>query len=203
MICGVILAGGRSRRFGREKAAAEIGGVPMLWRVAGVLRPHVAALAINAGPGSWAAQFAAEAGLPLLPDTPGDPDGPLSGVRAGLAWAIAAGAEALVTAPCDTPYLPQDLVPRLVQGLPPAAGAAAARTVDGLQPLCALWRCDRLAAIHAVVAGSSHPAVHATLAALGAVEIDFEDARAFENINTPQDHARALCGQTNGNSSSQ
>jgi molybdopterin-guanine dinucleotide biosynthesis protein A len=191
MIYGVVLAGGRSVRFGREKASAEIDGRPMLARVADALGPHVDALAINAAPGSWAAGFAAEAGLPLLPDAPDDPDGPLSGVKAGLGWAVAAGAELLATAPCDTPFLPPDLVPRLARALTSEAGAAVARTADGLQSLCAVWRCDRLATLRAALAGGGHPAVRAVLADLEALEVGFDDARAFDNINTPGEHARA------------
>jgi molybdenum cofactor guanylyltransferase len=190
-IYGLVLAGGRSSRFGREKAAAEIDGRPMLARIAEGLAPHVAALGINAPPERWAARFAAEHGLPLLPDSPGDPDGPLSGVKAGMAWAKAAAAELLVTTPCDTPFLPPDLVPRLAQALTPAAGAATARTAEGLQPLCSLWRCDRLEAIQMALADGEHPAIRKVLADLGAVEVGFDDPRAFDNINTPQDYARA------------
>jgi molybdopterin-guanine dinucleotide biosynthesis protein A len=191
LIYGLILAGGRSSRFGREKAAAEIDGQPMLARIADGLAPHVAALAVNAPPERWAARFAAEHGLSLLPDDPGDPDGPLSGVKAGLAWAQAAGAELLMTTPCDTPFLPTDLVPRLLQALTPGAGAATARTAEGLQPLCALWRCDRLAAVKVALKDGEHPAIREVLANLSAVEVGFDDPRAFDNINTPQDYARA------------
>lgn len=191
MIYGLILAGGRSSRFGREKAAAVIGGRPLLACAASALHPHVAALAINAAPQRWAASFAAEAGWPLRPDAPGDPDGPLSGVKAGLTWACAAGAEALATAPCDTPFLPPDLVPRLTRALTAGAGAAVARTAEGLQPLCAIWRCDRLEMIRAALAKGEHPSVRATLADLDAVEVCFDDAHAFDNINTPEEHARA------------
>ncbi len=116
----------------------------------------------------------------------------MSGVKAGLAWARAAGAELLVSAPCDTPFLPADLVSRLAQALTPEAGAATARTTEGLQPLCTLWRCDRLEAVQAALAGGEHPAIRKVLAGLGAVEVGFDDARAFDNINTPQDLTNSL-----------
>ena len=189
MIFGLVLAGGRSRRFGREKAAALLDGTPMLAQVAGRLRPSVARLAINAPPGSWAAAWAAGHALPCLADRPDDPDGPLSGVRAGLAWAAAEGADLLATAPCDTPRLPADLIDRLAAALTPATGAAVARTPSGLQPLCTLWRCDGLAAVEAVLTGG-HPPMRLVLAGLGAVEVAFENPDAFANINTPKQHAR-------------
>ena len=190
MIYGVILAGGRSSRFGREKAAAEIDGQAMLARIAGVLTPHVCALAINAPPDRWAARFALEHGVALLPDAPGDPDGPLSGVKAGLAWASDGGANLLVTAPCDTPFLPDGLVSRLVDALTLGAGAAVARTVSGLQPLCAVWRCESLDVVRTALAQGEHPAIRAVLGSVDAVEVAFEDAAAFDNINTPEDYAR-------------
>ena len=50
-----------------------------------------------------------------LPDPPGSADGPLSGVLEGLRWATRMkGGEALVTAPCDTPFLPADYVRRMM-----------------------------------------------------------------------------------------
>jgi molybdopterin-guanine dinucleotide biosynthesis protein A len=191
VIWGVVLAGGRSTRLGSEKAALEIDGRPLLHHVVSALDPQVSALAINASPNRWAARFAAGAGLPLLTDAPGDPDGPLSGVKAGLAWAAAGGAELLATAPCDTPFLPHDLVPRLVGVLTEDAGAVVARTADGLQSLCAIWRCDRLDVLETALAEGRHPAIREMFAILGAVEVGFDDARAFHNINTPEDLARA------------
>jgi molybdenum cofactor guanylyltransferase len=191
VICGLILAGGRSSRFGREKAAAEIDGRAMLARVADRLAPHVAALAVNAPPDRWAARYAAEHGLLLLPDAPGDPDGPLSGVKAGLIWAQALGAELLATAPCDTPFLPTDLISRLVEALPEDAGAAMARTAEGRQPLCAVWRCTSVDLVRAALAQGEHPSIRSVLDELKVVEVGFEDPHAFDNINTPQDYARA------------
>jgi molybdopterin-guanine dinucleotide biosynthesis protein A len=191
LVYGLILAGGRSSRFGSEKAAAEIDGRPMLARIVATLQPNVAALAINAPPGRWASAFAVEHALPLLPGAPGDPDGPLSGVKAGLIWAAACGAELLVTTPCDTPFLPPDMVARLTQALTHRAGAAVACTDQGSQPLCAVWRRESLEAIQAALAGGEHPSIRKVLGALNTVEVHFDDPHAFDNINTPQDYARA------------
>ena len=179
MIGGLILAGGRSRRFGREKALAEIGGEPMIAWVARALCGATARLAISAPKVSLAAAFAAAHGFDWLGDAPEDVAGPLAGVRAGLRWAEAQGFGALATAPCDTPFLPDDLVRRLGAG--GTATPAVARTPRGPQPLCALWptailpRLDDLA---------GHPPMRAVLAQMGAVEVAFEDADAFANLNT-------------------
>jgi molybdopterin-guanine dinucleotide biosynthesis protein A len=57
--------------------------------------------------------------------------------------------------------------------------------------LCAIWRCDRLALVQASLAGGRHPSIRAMLADAGAVEADFDDPKAFDNINAPEDYARA------------
>ena len=188
VIFGLVLAGGRSRRFGREKAAVLLNGTPMLAHVVGRLRPSVARLAINARPIAGRAAWAAEHALPCLADRPGDPDGPLSGVRAGLAWAAAEGADLLATVPCDTPRLPADLVARLAAALTPATGAAVARTPSGPQPLCTLWRCDGLTAVEAVLTGG-HPPMRLVLVGLSAVEVAFENPDAFAK----HQHAEGTC----------
>lgn len=180
---GLVLAGGRSRRFGREKALAEVDGRPMIAAVAAVLARGCAAVAVNAPDGSGAAAFARAAGLELLPDTPGDPEGPLAGVRAGLLWAQSRGAGALVTAPCDTPFLPEDFVARLA-----AAGApAVAETAEGGQWLCALWGVDLLEPLGRRLAGGAHGPVHALLTEHGAARVAFDRPEAFANVNVPED----------------
>jgi molybdopterin-guanine dinucleotide biosynthesis protein A len=179
---GLVLAGGRSRRFGREKAMAELDGRPMIAAVADRLMRGCAAVAVNAPPGSGAAAWAAAHGFALAPDREGDPDGPLSGVRAGLAWARGQGGQWLVTAPCDTPFLPQDYVARLASGGAPAV----AETAEGGQWLCALWPVAALEPLERWLA-SGHGKVEAFLDACGAARVRFDDASAFANVNRPED----------------
>ncbi len=95
-------------------------------------------------------------------------------------------ADWLCTAPCDTPHLPADLVSRLAKHAD--SRGSVARTSDGLQPLCALWPVSVLDTKDRW-AGLTAP--RAALAAIGAVEVDFEDASAFANLNTPQEYAAA------------
>jgi molybdopterin-guanine dinucleotide biosynthesis protein A len=186
VICGLILAGGRSTRFGREKAMAELGGRPLLAWVADVLDPRAASLAVSAGAGSAAADYAGGRGWAVLEDLASDPPGPLAGIAAGLRWAAGLGAEALCTVPCDTPFLPGDLVERLVSV---GKGAAViARTEEGVEPLCALWP---LQALDIVRTWRGRPAPRDLLDAMKAVEVAFPDPAAFANLNTPQDYAAA------------
>ncbi len=188
-LAGLVLAGGRSSRFGSEKALAEMEGRPLLVHVLARLQPACAAVAVSARAGSGAAVLGVRLGLDLLHDDPLGPEGPLAGVRAGLAWAAVRGAEALVVAPCDAPFLPEDLVSRLAKGLE-GAKAAYAETVDGPQPLCSAWRVALLGDVEQALAGGKHPAVIGFLKSLGAAAIAFADARAFSNANRPDDLTR-------------
>lgn len=187
---GAILAGGRSRRFGSEKALAEIEGRPMIARVAEVLARGCRLVAVNAPPESAAAAWARTAGLPVLPDPADAPDGPLAGLVAALGWAVEEGADLLATAPCDTPWLPEDVTQRLLDGLSPGAGVAFAANADGLQPLCAIWRTSRRRDLLGLMAGGRHPPVRAAAAALNGVAVDFPDPEAFANVNRPEDLRR-------------
>jgi molybdopterin-guanine dinucleotide biosynthesis protein A len=192
-VYGLVLAGGRSSRFGREKAAAEVAGRPMIAWVLDVLAPACAEVAINARPGAQASAFAQRAGCVILTDDPRDPEGPLAGVRAGLAWAHAHGADALATAPCDTPFLPADFVARLLHGWSPGDGARVAVSPEGLAPLCALWPISAaLDLIGDTLTAGRHPPIRRVLEALRAERIAFPDPRAFDNLNTLDDYAAAI-----------
>jgi molybdopterin-guanine dinucleotide biosynthesis protein A len=188
VIGGLILAGGRSTRFGGEKAVAPYLGRPLIAHVRDVLAP-CAAVAVSARDDSGAAAWAAVQGLDVLHDPPGAPDGPLSGLREGLRWARRRGAPLLATAPCDMPRLPEDLVPRLEAALRAhPGGGAVAETEDGLQPLVALWQvAPALQALEGQMQGGAHPPVRDLLAAVDGVRLRFAPAWLFANVNAPQD----------------
>lgn len=186
-VLGVVIAGGRSVRFGGEKAAAELAGRPLLLWAVRRLQGSCAAVAVNTRPGTLAEALAQAQGLPLLQDTPGDAAGPLAGVKVGLAWAQGLGARALAVSPCDAPLLPDDLFVRLIEAAGP--GAAMAQTADGHQPLCAVWPVSALPQVTAALAGQAHPPTWRLLESLGAVRVQFADAGAFANVNTREDLA--------------
>ena len=186
---GLVLAGGRSRRFGAEKATAVWEGAPLVGWAARALLQGCGRVAVNAPEGSGAAEFARAHGLDLLPDPPALPDGPLAGVLAGLAWLERGAGDVLVTAPCDAPRLPGDLAARLIAGLEGGAPAAYARSPARAHPLCAAWRPDAAPALARALAGGDHPPVRRVLEALGAAPVDFPHDAAFANVNTPDDLA--------------
>ena len=187
-IAGVVIAGGRSVRFGGEKAAALLGERPLLLWAAERLQRTCRVVAVNARAGTEAESLAQGAGLTVLHDDTGDATGPLAGVKVGLRWARNLGMHSLAVSPCDVPLLPDDLFSRLIEAA--RGGAAMAVTADGRQPLCALWPVAALDAVSAALAGGAHPPTWQVLESVGAVPVKFEDGAAFANVNTREDLAR-------------
>jgi len=192
MLAGVVLSGGRSLRFGGEKAAALLAGRPLLMWAALRLQRTCAAVAVNTRQGTQAESLARAAGLPVLFDAAGDAAGPLAGVKAGLLWAQERGARSLAVSPCDAPLLPEDLFLHLAEAA--GSGAAMAETADGPQPLCAVWPVNALAALSEALAGGAHPATWRMLESLGARRVRFTATEAFANLNTRADLERVAEG---------
>lgn len=190
----LILAGGLSRRMGRDKASADLAGKPMIARVAERLRPQVGALAINAPEG-----FAAGIDLPLVPDTMAGHPGPLAGVLAGLRHAaMTPGATHMLTVPADTPFLPPDLVTRLES----AAGApdqiVLAASAGQVHPVVALWPLSLADDLEAWLADPGNRRLQAFIARHPSIAVDFPALATsvgtldpFFNVNTPDDLATA------------
>jgi molybdopterin-guanine dinucleotide biosynthesis protein A len=182
-IYGLILAGGRSSRFGSDKAFANLAGVPLIGHIAQSLRASVNALAVSGG-----REAAAFIGAPVLPDPPGAPRGPLAGIAAGLAWVEAESADWLATTTCDTPLIPGDMVGRLIEAAHARdAELAIVRTSDGLHPLCAVWRPRLRAVLSEILSTGIHPSVRQFATDRNAVEVTFPHREQFFNINTAAD----------------
>jgi molybdopterin-guanine dinucleotide biosynthesis protein A len=191
-VLGVVIAGGRSTRFGGEKAAAGLAGRPLLLWAALRLARSCSRVAINARPGTEAEALARAEGLAVLHDAVSDPAGPLSGVKAGLEWAQALGARAIAVSPCDVPLLPEDLFERLIHTA--GAGAAMAETSEGHQPQCAVWPVSVLPKLAAALANGRHPPTWMMLDSIGATRVRFPVPEAFANLNTRADLA-AVAGR--------
>ena len=182
---GVILAGGQGRRMGgADKALLMLGGQALLQHAADRLAPQVAELAVNAN-GDPARLPCA--GLTVLPDAVAGQPGPLAGILAALDWAAATGAASVVTVPVDTPFLPPDLVPRLLLaggGGPAIACTGGARARD--HPVVGLWPTDLRAGLRDRLAAGQRRVVD-WADAVGAARAPFPDSRAFFNVNRPED----------------
>jgi molybdenum cofactor guanylyltransferase len=151
------------------------------------LAPQVGAVAINANQNLDA--YAAF-GVPVWPDDLAGFEGPLAGLETGLRRCAT---DFLVTAPCDSPFVPADLVARLHAALI-AAGAdlALAETeeagADGVprlqpQPVFALVKTSALPQLSAYLAGGGRR-MDGWYGSIKVVRVRFDDARAFRNINT-------------------
>jgi molybdopterin-guanine dinucleotide biosynthesis protein A len=191
-VIGVVIAGGRSVRFGGEKAVAELAGKSLLMWAAARLARSCPMVAVNARPDTEAEALARAEGLTSLHDLPGDAAGPLSGVKVGLQWAQKLGARAIAVSPCDVPLLPENIFARLIEQA--GTGAAMAETSEGHQPQCAVWPVSALSKLTAALANGAHPPTWLMLESIGAVRVRFPAADAFANVNTRADLA-AVAGR--------
>jgi molybdenum cofactor guanylyltransferase len=183
-VTGLILAGGLGRRMGGvDKGLQLLRAEPMVAHVLKRLAPQVERVMINANQNADAyAAVGAPFDALVVPDIVGGFAGPLAGLHAGL---HATETALIATVPCDSPFLPTDLVQRLRAALEAQhAKIAVARTFDQPHPVFALVDTgvrDNLAEF----LRSGGRKIDAWYAALPLVEVRFDDeAEAFENINT-------------------
>jgi molybdopterin-guanine dinucleotide biosynthesis protein A len=186
-VTGVVLAGGLGRRMGGvDKGLQVLRGQPMAAHVLARLAPQVNAVLINANqnPDAYAALGAPYAAR-VVPDLLGGFAGPLAGLQAALS---AARTPLVLTVPCDSPFLPLDLVKRLLVALNAnLAQVAVAKTGDQPHPVFALVRTDVRDNLAAFLERGGRK-IDAWYAALAVVEVPFDDeAEAFENINTREE----------------
>ena len=193
---GLILAGGRSRRMGRNKALVPLDGEPMLGHVVHRLKPQVSQILLNAE-AHWADGF----GMPLVEDTLPDHQGPLAGILAGLR-AVATRAPAtthLLTVPADSPFFPLELADHLIQALTNDGTAIPVASSRGaMHPVFALWPVALADDLEIWLKNPENRRIKAFLARHTAVDIDFPLVETvhgpldpFFNINTPADLALA------------
>jgi molybdopterin-guanine dinucleotide biosynthesis protein A len=172
---------------GVDKGLELLGERPMVAWVLERLAPQVDEILVSANQNL---ERYRSFGHPVLPDEVGGFAGPLAGLERGLA---VARNELLVTAPCDSPFLPADLVARLHARLEQdGAELAVARTGDQPHPVFCLCRRSLHANLRTYLAGGGRK-IDAWYAELRVVEVPFDDVpEAFSNINTRAElHAHA------------
>lgn len=179
-ITGVILAGGQGRRMGGiDKGLQDLNGRPLVQWVLDRLAPQVGTVLINANQNL--ARYA-EFGCAVVPDRIPDFAGPLAGLHAALSHATS---PLLLTAPCDSPFLPVDLVRRLRDALEAQdAELAVPTTGNRAHRAFCLTRRELLPKLDAFL-NSGDRKVGLWHASLKVAEVAFDDeADAFGNINT-------------------
>ena len=173
-VLGAVLAGGRSRRFGSDKAAALLGGRPLLDHVVEALVPQVDAIVVCGR---------RHPTLSVLGDRPGPDLGPLGGLNAALHHAAAQGFELVLTAGCDMPGFDRDILATL-QGHEPAV--LLGQQVVGLWPAALAPRLDDY------LASATDFSIRAWMREVGARELPF--GRMIANVNSPADLDRLASG---------
>jgi molybdopterin-guanine dinucleotide biosynthesis protein A len=189
----LVLAGGHSRRMGRDKATLEWEGTPLLLRVVERLAPIAAEVWVAARPGQ-----ALPAGTYRRVDDERPGEGPLAGLAGGLAAIGGKMAESapVAVAACDYPYAEPKLFPALLASSP--AAPVIVPLLDGrAHPLLAVWRSDLAPVCERALARGARR-VREVLDEVGAAEVDARtligDAaeRVFQNVNDPAALKRAL-----------
>jgi len=183
-VSAIVLAGGLGRRMGGvDKGLQELRGRPMVQWVLERLAPQVDEIVINANQNL---ERYRAFGHRVITDEIGGFAGPLAGLHAGL---NAVTHPLAVTAPCDSPFLPPDLVFRLRQALG-NSDLAVAKTGDQPHPVFALVKRECRESLGAFLARGGRK-IDAWYAALKVVEVSFDDeADAFRNINTREELAK-------------
>jgi molybdenum cofactor guanylyltransferase len=191
---GIVLAGGGSKRFGRDKALVQVGNEVLLARLCSVIRGVTPSVMIVGSREKYAA-FGAE----CIPDRwPGE--GPLGGIITALLAAAGTGSgrEVNIVIGCDMPFLTSEWLAHLVQRAQASeAQVVAPRSAHGLEPLCACWRTSAAAKLQRAFEGGVRKVTeamkHLTMEVLDETHWKrFDSAdRLFWNMNTPGDYEEA------------
>ena len=192
-VIGLLLAGGQSRRMGGgDKCLRLLGGETILARIIARVRPQVRRLLLNAN--GDPARFSGFQ-LPVVADSVEGFAGPLAGVLAGLDWAAANAPDCpwVASVPTDAPFLPPDLVDRLLAAVEQGADMACAASGGQSHPVVGLWpvrlrhdlrRALTVEQIHKVDVWTGRYG-------LATVEFPIAGIDPFFNTNRPEDLAEA------------
>lgn len=180
-VTGVILAGGRSRRFGADKAAVVVDGRPMIEHVYEAVRAVTDRLFLSARTADEAPALLVPTIVDRYPDR-----GPLAGLHAALR---AAGTTWVLVVACDLPYVTPRVLRQILDARASGGEAVVSRTPDGrLQPLCACYHLHILPMVERRIASGAF-SMHELLTHLESVRYVDVPAAPLRNVNTPEDLA--------------
>ena len=192
-VTGIVLAGGRSRRMGSDKAALAFGGRTLLHHTIAALAEVADEVVVVRAPGRDLPPFDCQRPVRVVAD-PVEGEGPLVGIAAGLR---AASAPVALVVAVDMPFLRPALLRLLAEH-----AAAGARCVVPIyqgrpQPLCSAWRRDALDVVQAQIDAGERAvmsvarALDAERLAPGEWRAADPDGRSFVNVNTPEEFEAA------------
>lgn len=171
-LLGVVLAGGRSSRFGTDKALALYRGGTLLDHAIAALEPLVAEVVLAGR---------THPHLRVVADRPGPGMGPLGGLNGALALAAAEGFDAVLSVPCDVPQLD-------AAALRPLLATSEAAIFADL-PVCGFWPATFAPHLDARLRSNAPRSAKAWAAACGAVLVP---GPGLANVNAPEDLAKLL-----------
>ncbi|MCH6582608.1 MAG: molybdenum cofactor guanylyltransferase [Proteobacteria bacterium] len=183
-ITGVVLAGGRGKRMGGvDKGLVDLHGRPMVMHVIDTLHPQVGRIIINANRNVDKYEAL---GYEVISDIVGDYFGPL----AGMASAMQAASTAYVlTVPCDSPMIEDDLAKRLYHALEhEKADASVAHDGERMHPVFALLKRDLLPSLQSYLESGERKIDRWLNQHRLAVAYFRDKPEAFLNVNSPDDH---------------
>ncbi len=181
-VTGVVLAGGRSSRFGQDKGLYPYRGKPLVLHAADIIRPLCDECFIISNEPDKYSDF----GLPVMPDLrPGC--GPLAGIHSGLAYA---SQDTVIFIACDTPHIPSKTFAFLLQHLEDHDAIMPSHG-KFIETLCAVYHKKSLPAIDQALEKrqykilDAHAGMHVRY--MPVEQEDFYTPHIFHNINYPQD----------------
>ncbi len=192
-LCGLVLAGGYSRRLGTDKAAVAIGGQSLLDRAVRTLQVFCSDVRVAVRAEQQAEPLRAQYRC-LLDPIAGI--GPAAGMiaahreRPEAAWIVLA---------CDMPWVAPAVLQLLVSGRDPSRAGVAFRraSAPGPEPLCALYEPATLAAFRRQVETGGNASPRVWLAGTDALLLEAPAPGALDSINLREDLAR-LAAATDG-----
>ncbi|MBK18582.1 MAG: molybdenum cofactor guanylyltransferase MobA [Rhodospirillaceae bacterium] len=189
-VCGLLLAGGQSRRMGGgDKCLRDLAGQTLLSRVISCAKPQVEGLVLNANGNP--ARFE-DYQLPVVADVFEGFAGPLAGILTGLEWTLANRPDCkwIASFACDAPFAPSDLVSRLLEAVKEEKGDLGV-AVSGQrdQPVFGLWPVSLAADLRKALADEEVRKVDVWTARYKLVRVEWstEPVDPFFNVNRSED----------------
>jgi molybdopterin-guanine dinucleotide biosynthesis protein A len=194
-VAGYVLAGGRSKRFGQDKARVRLGGEMMLTRTCRLVREVSASVSVVADRESRYADSDVSVVEDLWPG-----EGPLGGILTSLLATaeIDGGRDWNFIVSCDMPFLTREWLKFLIgRALASPAQVVLAHSAAGPEPLCACWRTDTAETLRAALERGVRKVTDG-VALLCSEVLDERDwkrfdsrGRLFWNMNTAADYEAA------------
>ncbi|MGV9826592.1 MULTISPECIES: molybdenum cofactor guanylyltransferase [unclassified Gordonia (in: high G+C Gram-positive bacteria)] len=187
-MAGIVLAGGRSRRMGSDKAAMDWDGEPMLARIVGVLAQRCDPVFVVAAESSPAYRLLKGTGGPeaiwVTDEELGA--GPLAGLAAGLHAAHGAGRALAFVCATDMPLISPELIDELARGVTESTGVVVAREAGRDHPMAGIYRTSDASVVTRLV-DSGERRMTAALDALATHRVAVSEPDWLTNVNAPED----------------